>query len=241
MNDETDTEATKIDKAAVDGETSVSLPDIVVDQGVQIRTKLDLQVVAQYAECMTGGVQFPPITIFRDADGLMLLADGFHRVAAATEAGLTTIRACIQTGDRRDAVLHAVGANATHGLMRSRADKRRAVQVMLADGQWGQWASRKIADLCQVSHTTVDNMRREAASGKNCQTERTVERGGRHFIMDTTNIGRGGEEAGEPSAGASIPKTSLGPGEAGTQQAVEVTAKAESTPVAPPTPAAPGR
>jgi len=36
----------------------------------------------------------------------------------------------------RNAVLHAIGANAIHRLRRSNADKRKAVEMMLADDEW---------------------------------------------------------------------------------------------------------
>ncbi|EWY35857.1 hypothetical protein N825_32650 [Skermanella stibiiresistens SB22] len=39
-------------------------------------------------------------------------------------------------GSRRDAVPHAVGANARHGLPRSNADKRDAVMILLKDPEW---------------------------------------------------------------------------------------------------------
>jgi len=35
-------------------------------------------------------------------------------------------------------LLYAVGSNATHGLRRSNADKRRAAQMLLEDPEWVQ-------------------------------------------------------------------------------------------------------
>jgi hypothetical protein len=42
-------------------------------------------------------------------------------------------------------VLYTVGANATHGLRRSNADKRRAVSMLLDDPEWAQWSNLAIA------------------------------------------------------------------------------------------------
>lgn len=58
---------------------------------------------------------------------------GWHRVAGAEQAGLTEIEADVQPGTKRDALLYSAGANATHGLRRSNADKRRSVRLLLGD------------------------------------------------------------------------------------------------------------
>jgi hypothetical protein len=42
----------------------------------------------------------------------------------------------ITPGKLRDAVLHAIGANASHGLRRSNSEKRKAVHAMLNDEEW---------------------------------------------------------------------------------------------------------
>jgi hypothetical protein len=47
--------------------------------------------------------------------------------------GLAKISADVREGSRRDAILYAVGANASHGLKRTNRDKRNAVRVLLKD------------------------------------------------------------------------------------------------------------
>ena len=61
------------------------------------------------------------------------LADGFHRFWAAKEAGLTEIYEEIHPGTLRDAILFSLSANSKHGLRRTNADKRKAVQTLLDD------------------------------------------------------------------------------------------------------------
>lgn len=39
----------------------------------------------------------------------------------------------------REAILFIVGANASHGLRRTNADKRRTVERLLADEEWRGW------------------------------------------------------------------------------------------------------
>jgi len=55
----------------------------------------------------------------------------------------------------RNAVLHAIGANASHGLPRSNADNRKAVRTLLEDPKWAASSSREIAHHCNVSHPFV--------------------------------------------------------------------------------------
>ena len=73
------------------------------------------------------------------------LADGFHRLAAVKKEGTGFIPVEIHPGTRRDAVLYSVGANATHGLPRTNADKRRAVLILLQDEEWAAWSDGMIA------------------------------------------------------------------------------------------------
>ena len=48
----------------------------------------------------------PPVVVFETPEGL-LLADGYHRVAAARLRGEETVPAVIRTGSRRDALRYA--------------------------------------------------------------------------------------------------------------------------------------
>jgi ParB-like chromosome segregation protein Spo0J len=114
---------------------------------------------------MKEGVEFPPITVFRGEDGVLTIGDGFHRVAAARLAGLTQIKAEIQSGSARDALMFNIEANARHGLRFSNRDKRRAVNLMLDDPAMSAQSDRAIAKLCGVSHPFVSDLRNRRQSG----------------------------------------------------------------------------
>ena len=68
---------------------SLPIDEITIDQRLQARMEKepDPQVVADYAELMRDGVIFPPVVIFREGE-TRLLAEGFHRIAAAKQACL---------------------------------------------------------------------------------------------------------------------------------------------------------
>ncbi|MBC7933157.1 MAG: ParB N-terminal domain-containing protein [Rubrivivax sp.] len=137
---------------------SVRLELLSRDRAVQSRAALDQKTVSEYAELMTDGAEFPALVVFDDGEKLWL-ADGFHRAQAAERAGLETFLCEVRGGCRRDAILFAVGANAFHGLRRSDADKRRAVEILLGDDEWVRWSDREIARLAGVSRRLVGKMR----------------------------------------------------------------------------------
>jgi hypothetical protein len=153
---------------------TLSLDSITVDEELQARASLDDGAVEEYAQGMQAGVVFPPVVVFRDAGGTWL-ADGFHRFRAAQRAGLSIMRALVRAGGRRDAILHAVGANTGHGVRRTNADKRRAVTIVLSDKEWRSWNDSDIARACGVDAKTVRH-RREAMFGSSEDAPRKVRR-----------------------------------------------------------------
>lgn len=161
------------------------------DGGTQPRAQLDPTAVAEYAEAMLAGEQLPPVTVFHDGADYWL-ADGFHRVKAAEQAGLAEIAVDVRQGDRRAAILFSTGVNAEHGLRRTNADKRRAVDVLMRDPQWSQWSDREIARQCKVGHPLVAEMRKAItgiSSSYNASTSRTyTDRHGAERTMNTAPI-----------------------------------------------------
>ena len=133
----------------------------IVTEGMQIRVKMDPDVVQDYLEAMKTGKKFPPLLTFFDGES-HFLADGFHRLHAARELKTPKIACEVREGTRCDARLAACAANQEHGLRRSNPDKRRAVQVALE--LQPDWSSRLIAEHVGVGHTIVDVVRRQLAS-----------------------------------------------------------------------------
>ncbi len=163
---------------------------IRTDGGTQARIDTYQTVVAEYLQAMQDGAKFPDILVFFDGKDYWL-ADGFHRLAAAIKAGMKDIRAEVRKGTQRDAQLYAAGSNTTHGFQRTPADKRRAVRILLEDAEWSAWSSRSIAVHCGVSHTFVEDLRKElsqdkGASGAGLQTpaeRRKCKRGGQEYLQ----------------------------------------------------------
>jgi hypothetical protein len=131
----------------------------IKDGGAQMRVEMRPETVNEYATEMLNGATFPPVVLFYDGSDLWL-ADGFHRVEAKRKIGHETIVAEIREGSSRDAILHGAGSNASHGLRRSQADKRRTVELLLKDPEWARWSDRKIAEIAKVDHKTVGTIRK---------------------------------------------------------------------------------
>lgn len=174
----------------------VLVSDIVLDSDVQPRESISPTLIKEYAEAMSEGAEFPPVVLFRDAEGTLVAADGWHRVRAARDIGRAEIKADIYPGDRREAILYSVSANATHGSRRTDADKRRAVQRLLTDPEWSQWSASVIAEKVGVSQPFVSGMRRQLDDGDGDGEVRTAD--GRTMRTGTLG-GRGGRRRQEPA------------------------------------------
>lgn len=162
-----------------------------IDGGTQPRAHLNETAVAEYAESLTEGAKLPAVTVYFDGSEYWL-ADGFHRYFAHKKIGALKIDADVRTGSCRDAVLHSVGANASHGLRRTNEDKHRAVQTLLNDEEWSAWTDREIAKICGVSHPFVAAVRKpEIASRQQSNRDKSsAKRIGRVESDSTTKIDR---------------------------------------------------
>lgn len=169
------------------GRVLVRIALIRRDGGTQPRAALDPATVETYAEAAREGVRFPAIGLVYDGTDYWLW-DGFHRSAGFEAAGIGEIEAEITAGTRRDAVLLAAGANATHGLRRTSDDKRRAVLLLLGDAEWRKWSDREIADKARVSHTFVAKLRDLTGNVASERTFRTKH--GTVSTMDTAAMGK---------------------------------------------------
>jgi|GEM_PF-2258878 len=147
-------------EAIVNRQISHSLSELLeiscirTDGATQARVGLEQEVIDDYATAMINGAVFPLVTVFYDGT-MYWLADGFHRLEAAKKIGAITLSADVRQGTRRDALLYSVGANATHGLRRTNADKRRVVVLLLTDPEWSLWSNTAIAKICCVDEGLV--------------------------------------------------------------------------------------
>lgn len=138
-----------------------------LDLALQTRAAIDEDVVQDYAALLKDGTPLPPVSVYEDA-GRLYLVDGYHRVAAARLNHAAQIDAVVIQRPYADALKAALKANVTHGLRRTNADKRHALEMA--------WENRKtlfpadlkechyaatLAELCGVTWRTATNFLKE--------------------------------------------------------------------------------
>jgi ParB-like chromosome segregation protein Spo0J len=85
----------------------VSIAELLVSPLVDPTAHLDATRVQGYVESS----DHPPVVVFDTSEGL-LLADGYHRVAAARLRGEETVDAELRAGSRGDALRYAAATGA---------------------------------------------------------------------------------------------------------------------------------
>jgi hypothetical protein len=141
----------------------VSLSLIAFDAGTQIRASINESVVAEYADRMTDGVEFPPIVLFHDGNQ-HYLADGFHRFMAARRNEFRDIEADVRAGTKQDALWFALGAN-KHGLQLTSVDKKHA--VLLAINSFPDRSQNQIAAQVGCSQRYVSTLKEQVRTTSN--------------------------------------------------------------------------
>ena len=135
----------------------IKLSEIVTDAGTQVRAGLNEATVTDYAEAFAEGAKFPPVIVFHDGSQY-IAADGFHRIHAALRSGATQIECDVRKGSKLDALKFALGCNAHHGLRRTNADKRHAVEIAVKE--FCKLADLVLADMCCVNRELVGEVRK---------------------------------------------------------------------------------
>jgi ParB-like chromosome segregation protein Spo0J len=138
---------------------NVPLNDLILDPNLNLRDRLDDFTVERYADSWD---RLPPITVF-EIDNKWLIADGFHRHAAAVMLGKRTIQAEIRVGNFTDALDFVSSVNLFHGLPLTRSERRRAVEVKLKLHY--DWSDRRMSEELGVSRELVAKIRRQLIEG----------------------------------------------------------------------------
>jgi len=162
----------------------IKLQKIRLDGGTQPRKEIDEPLVQHYTEILLEGKdKFPPIDLWFDGKSYWP-SDGFHRFHAHKRAGFLDIEAVVNQGTKRDAFKACLKANSKHGKPRTPDERRYVVQMAFEDIEYGNSTDVFIAELCDVSISTVGRVK------KMLGLERTsvVDRNGRR--VDVSRSGR---------------------------------------------------
>ena len=133
-------------------ETQVlALSSIELDAAVNIRDQLDEETIQWYMEIFD---QLPPVVAYQ-WNGRLLLADGFHRYAAAERLGKREIEVEIREGTQEDAWVYAAIANFRHGRNLSLLERDRAIERVATFRP--DWTQVRIAEEFGIAPDTVGN------------------------------------------------------------------------------------
>ena len=160
----------------------IEITSLTFEPNLQIRERLNKTAVEDFARCMNTEddlKRFAPIEVFFDGT-YNWLADGHHRVEAAKKRGHTKIWATVKRGTLDDAIWAAVIANAKQGLALTKADKKRAIIIIIK--RWPDKSTRVIADAVAVSHQTVIRLKNQVVQMDHLKpTKKTVGKDGKSY------------------------------------------------------------
>lgn len=115
----------------------VALQDILKDDALQVRTRVEPRVVRQYSDAMQAGAEFPAITLAR-INGSLYLVDGWHRVEAAIAISRSVIWANVSEMSFDEARWQAAKANTQHGLPLKTKEFREVFRAFIESEQYRQ-------------------------------------------------------------------------------------------------------
>lgn len=137
----------------------LALHDLILDPNLNLRDRLDSDTVDRYVDAWN---RMPPVTVYH-VGGRHLLADGFHRHAAAVQLGRRSIRAEVVEGTFEDALDFVAAANLHHGLPLTRSERRRAIEVKLKLHH--ERSDRHLSEELGVGRELIAKIRRQLIEG----------------------------------------------------------------------------
>lgn len=169
----------------------VLIEKINTDIDTQTRVSIDQETVDAYCDSVESKASFPAIILFTSDNGKSyVIGDGWHRTLAFIKAGKKSIKASVQVGTTRDALLYSISSNSTHGLRRTNKDKRNCVAILLDDKEWNKKSNNLISKKAFVSLNLVNKMVRENSLNSKVSDKPKVKIGADGRRINTKNIGK---------------------------------------------------
>lgn len=108
----------------------ISLTQLTLSGDFQVRRKLDQPTISRYENALKSGASLPAVTVAK-VDGVFILVDGYHRVAARERLGETVIEAEVIETTREGALGMAAMANLSHGLPLKNSEIREVFRMFI--------------------------------------------------------------------------------------------------------------
>jgi ParB-like chromosome segregation protein Spo0J len=159
----------------------------IADLGGAVAVRLTGENLDHARALAESDAELPPILVHRST---LRIIDGVHRVRAARMRGEHTIAALLFDGTDREAFVHAVRLNVTHGLPLSLAERKAAAARVLRE--YPEWSDRSIAAVAGLSDKTIGAIRRS-----NAEIPQAAERVARDGTVSRRSIAAGRLRAAE--------------------------------------------
>lgn len=114
---------TKAPVSAEPEHRTIKITDLSRDPAFQVRSKMSDGTVKRYMAIFKSGKEMPAVQV-AVVNGVPVLVDGWHRVAALERLGHLTVEAVVTQSSRQDARWMAAKANTEHGLPLKPAEHR---------------------------------------------------------------------------------------------------------------------
>ena len=108
----------------------IPIHDILRDDTLQVRARVDTATIRRYSDAMQAGAEFPPVTVAH-INGSLYLVDGWHRVAAALANNQYLIWADVSEMTFDEARWYAAKANIEHGLQLKSKELREVFRAFI--------------------------------------------------------------------------------------------------------------
>lgn len=142
----------------------MNITDLVLHDACQKRVAMNQDVVSDYTAVLQDGRKLANVKAQDCGDIGIVVWDGFHTIAAHIAAGIEKISVDIDPKGKlsdEDALIaaevSACGANASHGLRRTKADRHEAVKACIRLRP--EWSVRDVANHVGVSKSLVQNIK----------------------------------------------------------------------------------
>lgn len=125
----------------------------------EMRVKVNLAKVTQYAQEKKKGARFPPPVVFCDETGVYRVGDGFHRILADKENKKPMIEIDIRPGGLKEAILHNLKANReANGLPFQRGDISKSIKTLLTLPEFEGWSRMRIHQEVGCNYSLVSKI-----------------------------------------------------------------------------------